>query len=205
MKSRLTLLLASAALALPLSVSAAGNNAAGANAAGNDAAASQAQPGAHNADTDKALSSLHKINLEEIDMGKMAHDQGHSQAVKDYADRLVNDHSASDDKVVALAKQLGVNLPDKDALMTEKDHNEMKTLKAKQGAAFDKAFAQAMVKGHAGAITSLQALQPKLSGPAAQLVSETLPVIREHLQIAQKIASSGQAARAPENTKAKAE
>lgn len=44
-------------------------------------------------------------------MAQLAQRNGSSAKVKQFAARLVRDHQAADQKVVAIAKQLGINLP----------------------------------------------------------------------------------------------
>src|SRR4029077_6847071 len=117
------------------------------------------------------------------------------------------DHQAADQKVGAVAKQLGIALP----TMQEKgrsqadttyrqsspqtdrdgqDHEPMgEKLRSLHGAAFDTAFANAMVKGHENAINLLEMAQTQVQHEEVRsLVASTLPTIREHLQIAQSLA-----------------
>ena len=60
---------------------------------------------------DIVLRQIHRANLEEIRMGQIAQRNGASAEVKQYGVQLVRDHKAADQKVVALAKQLRIALP----------------------------------------------------------------------------------------------
>src|SRR5580765_7247746 len=60
---------------------------------------------------DIVLRQIHRANLDEIRMGQLAQRNGSSAQVKQYGARLVSDHQATDQKVVALAKQLRIALP----------------------------------------------------------------------------------------------
>ena len=60
---------------------------------------------------DLVLRQMHRTNLMEIRMGQLAQRNGASAKVKQFAARLVRDHQAADQKVVAVAKQLGIALP----------------------------------------------------------------------------------------------
>src|SRR4051812_15227539 len=59
----------------------------------------------------EVLPKLHQSNQREIEMGKMAEKNGQSKQVKAYGKALVDDHTAADKKVKALAKQEKIDLP----------------------------------------------------------------------------------------------
>src|SRR5688500_5032457 len=56
------------------------------------------------------LSDLHHANQMEIQMGKMAKEKGTSEQVRQYGDRLIQDHELADQKVQDLARKDGVTL-----------------------------------------------------------------------------------------------
>jgi putative membrane protein len=60
--------------------------------------------------TADVLDKLHKSNLTEIEAGKLAQDNGHSKATKDYGKMLVSDHTSADSQVKALAKEEKIDL-----------------------------------------------------------------------------------------------
>src|SRR5438105_8140959 len=59
---------------------------------------------------DVVLNQVHRTNLMEIRMGQLAQRNGSSAKVKQFGAKLVRDHQAADQKVTALAKQLGITL-----------------------------------------------------------------------------------------------
>jgi putative membrane protein len=64
-------------------------------------------------------------------------------------------------------------------------------LRSLHGAAFDTAFANAMVKGHERAINLLEMAQGQVQHEEVRsLITSTLPTLREHLQIAQSLAGA---------------
>src|SRR5204862_225533 len=79
------------------------------------------------------LTKLHHANQMEIEAGKLAQTKGESKAVKTFGKTLVSDHTAADKQVVALAKQLKVDLP-KD---TEMKDDMLAKVKATSGSEFD--------------------------------------------------------------------
>ncbi len=177
---------------------------------------------------DIVLLQLHRANLEEIRMSQLAQHNASSAQVKQYGARLVRDHQAGDQKVVALAKQLRIALPQERGQMTREpwkdsddrpgfmgrrdstadstrlqgypqsspqrgeapDHQPDERLRSLRGAAFDTAFANAMVEAHTQAIGLLELAQGQAEHEEVRsLIASTLPTLREHLQIAQSLAS----------------
>jgi putative membrane protein len=138
---------------------------------------------------DIVLRQIHRANLDEIRMGQLAQRNGSSAQVKQYGARLVSDHQAADQKVVALAKQLRITLPqergqmsgapfkssdDRPGYMGRRDSTADSTtpqsyapstpqpgdrLRSLRGAAFDTAFAKVMVDAHNQAIGLLELAQ----------------------------------------------
>ena len=138
---------------------------------------------------DIVLRQIHRANLDEIRMGQLAQRNGSSAQVKQYGARLVSDHQAADQKVVALAKQLRIALPqergqmsgapfrssdDRPGYMGRRDSTADSTtlqsytpsspqpgdrLRSLRGAAFDTACANAMVDAHNQAIGLLELAQ----------------------------------------------
>jgi putative membrane protein len=84
--------------------------------------------------------------------------------------------------VTNLVSDMGTN--------TENDlaeHHEM-ALETLSGAAFDRAFANHMVKGHEKAINKFEAALPNLEDPDLKKYAEkTLPVLHKHLEMAQAL------------------
>ena len=70
-----------------------------------------------------------------------------------------------------------------------KDHERMgEQLRSLRGAAFDTAFANAMVQGHERGINLLEMAQGQVQHEEVRsLITSTLPTLREHLQIAQSL------------------
>jgi len=162
---------------------------------------------------DIVLRQIHRANLDEIRMGQLAQRNGSSAQVKQYGARLVSDHQAADQKVVALAKQLRIALPqergqmsrdDRSGYMGRRDSTADSTmppsytpstpqpsdpLRSLRGAAFDTAFAKAMVDAHNQAISLLELAQGQARHEELKsLIASTLPALREHLLIAQSLA-----------------
>src|SRR5437588_10053181 len=56
------------------------------------------------------LRQLHAANQEEIDLGKIADDKAQNAEVKRFANEMVTDHTAADQKLVDVATQMNIEL-----------------------------------------------------------------------------------------------
>jgi putative membrane protein len=98
------------------------------------AASAQAKAGSKLSAADKSfMMNAAKGGMMEVEMGKMAAQNGQSADVKKFGNRMVTDHSKANNELMALAKEEGVSLPgakspgkwksDKDYMaMMVKDH-----------------------------------------------------------------------------------
>jgi putative membrane protein len=142
----------------------------------------------------KVLWKMHQTNQMEIQAGKLAQQQAGSPQVRAYGERLVRDHSFADQKVVQLAKALGVDLsqpvplkPEEQAQM-EQSKKMMQKLQSLQGGQFDQQYLTMMVKGHEKIIQSLgQALQMLGGSKVAGLVEDVRPILKQHRDLAQNL------------------
>lgn len=123
--------------------------------------------------------------MAEVELGKLASQKATSAEVKQFGETMVKDHSAVNEQLAKLAQQDGVALP------TEVDakHKKLKDkLAKKEGADFDKAYIDEMVKDHKKDISMFQKEAKK--GDNTQLknfAAQTLPKLQEHLKMAQQI------------------
>jgi putative membrane protein len=129
------------------------------------------------------ISAAIKHNYAEIDVGKLAQEKGQSEGVKAFGARLVKDHSESNEKAKAVAKELGLTPPTGADLTHQAGYLKLKVL---SGASFDKSFARSMVTDHEADIKEFQK-QAQKSDPAGAFAKETLPTLREHFAMAQKL------------------
>lgn len=133
----------------------------------------------------RILSLLHAKNQEEIAIGKLAQERGMSDAVKSYGRMLVDDHTASDERVRAAASAANVSLTEPPASPAA-----VSDLRALSGDAFDHAFAEKMRAGHAELIKAVEDAQGNVrDSNVRQLLADTLPTLRKHQEHADDLAS----------------
>jgi putative membrane protein len=125
--------------------------------------------------------------LAEVDLGKLATQKAAGRAVKDFAQLMVRDHGAANDRLAGLAMADGVRLPDK----FDEEHRTMRAqLEQLSGARFDQAYIQGQISEHQ---KTAQLLEYEIgSGENPDLkafASDILPTVLEHLRMGQGIAA----------------
>lgn len=126
--------------------------------------------------------------LAEVRLGQLAVSNGSSQRVKDFGQRMVDDHTRVNDKLRSIAGKDDLMLPTD---LSTKDQALLKRLSGLSGAEFDKAYMDEMVKDHQADIADFE--KEADSGRNSDLksfASSTLPMLQEHLRIARDTAGS---------------
>ena len=136
----------------------------------------------------KFLTEAIQGNYAEVEMGKLAQQKGQSEGVKSFGKMLETDHSAANQKAIAVAKQMGMTPPTGPNDKQKADHDKMAKM---SGAKFDKMFARDMVADHKKDIKEYQQETKKTKERPSSLAQETLPTLQEHLQTAQSLEGKG--------------
>jgi len=124
--------------------------------------------------------------MAEVQLGQLAQQNGESQQVKDFGQRMVTDHSKANDELKQLATQEGVALP---TSLDAKDEATMKRLEKLHGAAFDKAYMRDMVNDHRKDVAEFKHEAKTGNNQAVKdWASKTLPTLESHLSEAEKVA-----------------
>jgi putative membrane protein len=130
----------------------------------------------------------------DVDYGKLAAKKTSNQAVKEFAETMVRDHTAVNDKAVALAKKLGVTPAESDASKSIKSDGkkELAKLKGLKGTEFDKAYVDNEVSYHEAVIGLLdKTLIPSTrNAELKSLLESGRPIFAAHLEHAKKLQAS---------------
>jgi len=154
-----------------------------------------------NATPQMMLQKLHLTNLEEIEMAKLAEQNG-SDRVKGYARTLLRDHQDADVKVNELAKKKGIALSDspKDPEIRKHMEAAKDELSRLKGPEFDRAFANRMSMGHKRVISMVQAWrQDCRDQDVCNLIDTLLPQLQKHAEMADQLKGPAAMGRTPEN------
>jgi len=130
----------------------------------------------------------------DVDYGKLAVKKTSNQAVKEFAETMVRDHTAVNDKAIALAKKLGVTpeASDTSKSLESNGKKELAKLKALTGAEFDKAYVANEVSYHEAVISLLdKTLIPNTRNTELKSMLESgRPIFAAHLEHAKKLQAS---------------
>ena len=128
-------------------------------------------------------------DLSEIKLGALAEKNGGTGNTRDFGKTLVIDHTQAEQQAKATAHQVGIMPPAQPTAAAQSEYDKLSKLK---GAAFDREFADYMVKDHQDDIRKFTA-EANGSGPTSMLAEDQLPTLRKHLQLAQGLQKEQQA------------
>ena len=124
--------------------------------------------------------------LAEVELGKMAETKAANPQVKQFAERMVHDHTQANDELKQVASDQGIQLPDH---IGQKDRLLKERLAKLSGDQFDKVYMQNMVKDHEKDVAEFQRESKDAQNPAVRhFAQQTTPVLESHLNEAEKIA-----------------
>jgi putative membrane protein len=125
-------------------------------------------------------------NIAETKLGQLAQKQSSNEAVRSYGAMLEKDHGAAKNEVKQAAQTIGVTPPSEPNAKQKAMYERLSKL---SGAEFDKAFAKAMVEDHKKDIRKYE-MESKQSDAVGAYAKATLPTLRHHLQMAEKLQKS---------------
>jgi len=123
--------------------------------------------------------------IAEVEMGRLAAGHASSDKVKQFGQRMVDDHTKANDELKQLASQKGLTLPTE---MNAKQKSTMNKLSKLNGAEFDRAYMRDMVTDHQEDVAEFQ--RESTNGSDADVkafAGKVLPTLQEHLRMAQEI------------------
>ena len=131
--------------------------------------------------------------MKEVEFGRLAADKASDPAVKQFGERMVRDHSDANKKLMDVAQSKGVSAP---PTLTSSDQRMLDKLAKMSGDKFDRAYMDDMVKDHKKDVKDFR--KEAKSGKEAEVkkfAEDTLPLLEEHLKLAQdtqsKVKSGG--------------
>lgn len=123
--------------------------------------------------------------LMEVELGRIAAQQGASDAVKQFGQRMVDDHSKANTELMTLASSKGVTVP---TTLEDKHREDVTKLSAMSGAEFDRAYAKRMLRDHEKKLSNFEKQSDKGGDPDIKaFAAKTIPTIQEHLQMARAL------------------
>jgi len=125
----------------------------------------------------------------EVQLGQLAQEKSQSNDVKQFGQKMVNDHSQMADKwLKPVAQKLGVSEPKGPS---KKDKKEIAKLQALSGDDFDREYITMMVKDHQQDLKDFNDEAQAAQDPnVKQIAQQGSNIISQHLQLIEQIAKS---------------
>jgi putative membrane protein len=123
--------------------------------------------------------------MAEVELGQLATQNAQSDQVKQFGQRMVDDHTKANDQLKQVAQQKGLTIPTDLSAKDKADKDRLSKLKGEQ---FDRAYMQHMVMDHKKDVAEFQ--KESTSGKdndVKNFASQTLPILQDHLKQAQQV------------------
>ncbi len=121
----------------------------------------------------------------EVELGKMAQENGKSERVKGFGQMMVTDHSKANEELKSYASSHGMSLP---TSLPAKEQKHVDAMKKMKGKAFDDHYMSMMVNDHKEDISDFEkASKNAKDADLKNWAGKTLPTLKTHLDSAQLI------------------
>jgi len=123
-------------------------------------------------------------NLKEVRLGELAQQQAAAEEVKQFGQRMVEDHGQANEELKQIAEQKGIELLQELPDDAQELYDE---LQQKSGAEFDQAYMDEMVSDHEEDVEKYESyLEPAQDPDLRNYAEQTLPTLKEHLELAKQ-------------------
>ena len=123
--------------------------------------------------------------MAEVDLGQLAVSKAADADVKQFGQRMVDDHGKANEELKSWASAKGVTLPTELDAKQKAEHARLEKL---SGAAFDKAYMASMVADHTKDVAEFQKQAKSAKDPELKAwVTKTVPTLEDHLKSAKEI------------------
>lgn len=131
--------------------------------------------------------------LTEVALGKLAAAQSQDAKIRDFGEHMVKDHTKANDELTNIAKKKGLDVP---ASLDAEHQAIVQDLKSKSGSDFDTAYSKQMETDHAKTVALFEGATKSSDTDLAAFARKTLPTLKEHKQMADKLPGAMRSAKA---------
>jgi putative membrane protein len=126
-------------------------------------------------------------NLLEIRLAQAAERKAENSAVKEFARRMIADHTNLQDQWTGLAARNGMKIEPR---LDPVDMQEANRIQSMSGKEFDRAYMRLMILGHNNTVSSFERQSRSAqSAEVRQLAASGLPLLQEHTRLAKQVGS----------------
>jgi putative membrane protein len=123
--------------------------------------------------------------MEEVQLGQLAAQKGASDEVRQFGQKMVDDHTKANQDLTQVASSKGWTLP---TSLDAKHQADVQKLSSLAGDAFDREYVKMMVKDHKKDVGEFQKESTRATdADIKSFATRTLPTLQEHLQMIQRI------------------
>jgi putative membrane protein len=124
--------------------------------------------------------------ISEVQLANLALKKSEDPAVKEFAAKMVKDHSKANEKLRSVAASKNMKLPSKASVAEMATKAKLEVL---SGSSFDKSYIKTMVMDHEEDVAEFRKEADSGADPDAKaFASSTLPTLKEHLSMIRSIA-----------------
>ncbi len=129
--------------------------------------------------------------LAEVEMGRLAVEKARDDRVRQFGQKMIDDHSKANEALKQAAAQEGLAVP---SALDEKHRQTVNRLEKLSGTTFDTAYAREMIRDHKEDVKAFEKQSKAGSSAVQKFASDTLPTLKNHLQMAEDLGSISTAA-----------
>jgi len=125
-------------------------------------------------------------NLMEVTLGRVAQSRGSDTRVRDFGGRMVTDHSNLQQQLTTFTSKYGIGFTPGLTTQQQQDVNRLQSL---SGSEFDREYITLMVQDHQNDVSKFENQGRDADSPRVrELAMQSLPVLQQHLSLAQRVA-----------------
>jgi len=124
-------------------------------------------------------------SMMEVELGKLATEKASSDAVRQFGQKMVDDHTAGTEQLKKLAAQKQVSVPDE---LDSKHKSRADKLAKLSGPEFDRAYMKDQLKDHEKDVRDFQEEAQYGTDPNVKMAAaKMLPALQQHLEAAKDL------------------
>jgi putative membrane protein len=124
-------------------------------------------------------------DLLETRLGQLGQQKGVNPSVRQFAQRMVSDHSRMESEWISMASQNGMSV---NPQLDNTDKAKLDQLNRLSGTVFDQAYMNLMIQSHQEALNRLQTEGQSAQTAAVRArVANDLPIVQQHVMLAQQV------------------
>jgi putative membrane protein len=133
------------------------------------------------------MSNAAKAGYDEIQLAQLALKKSKNESVRDFAQKIITDHTKANEDLAKIATKKNVTLPDSTTMGAKGTEAKLKML---SGRHFDQSLVKGMVDDHQDAISKFDTEATQGSDPdVKEFASSTQSTLKDHLSAAQELAN----------------